>query len=120
MLAVLVGLGGIHAVPRMLSALSFQFTRQSPHILWTVVGSVPLQQLTQAATLALIAAATVRVWREPSFAGDISRIAAVSAAVLLGIQISANYWNFMYLVWAFPFVVMSLLGAGQVIQRPAR
>ncbi len=109
MLASLTALGGAGALPRMLRAMEFQLTRQSAHTLWTVVGSVPLQQLTQAATLALIVAATVRLRREPAIARDRNRFAALAGAIVLGVQISGNYWTFMYLVWAFPFLALSVL-----------
>jgi Glycosyltransferase family 87 len=107
--AALVALGGIGAPLRMLGAMSFQFTRSSPQTPWAILGSVPLQQLAEAATLALLAGACVRVMRDDELAMDLGRIAAVAGAVLLGIQISANYWSYMYLVWVLPFVLLSLL-----------
>jgi hypothetical protein len=110
LVAFLVALGGLGAPHRMLSAMSFQFTRASPHTLWAVVGSVPLQQLAEAAIVALIAGAAVRLRRDRALADDRFRVAAIAGAVLLGIQISANYWNYMYLTWAVPFIVIWLLG----------
>jgi hypothetical protein len=109
-LAIVVALGGLDAPARMLSAMSFQFTRASQHSLWAVVGSVPLQQLVQAATLALVLGSAVRLRRDRTLAEDRSRIAAIAAAALLGLQISASYWSYMYLVWAFPLIALSLLG----------
>lgn len=109
LVVVLVALGGSAAVGRMLSAIRFQFTRASPHTLWAVVGSVPLQQLAQAATLALIAGAVVKLRREGTLADDRRRLAAIGVAVLLGIQISANYWSFLYLVWITPLLLLSIL-----------
>ncbi len=89
--------------------MAFQFTRTSPHTLWALVGSVPLQQLAEAATLALVAGAAVRLRRDGRVAEDRARVAALAAAILLGAQISASYWNYMYLVWALPFLVPALL-----------
>jgi hypothetical protein len=109
MVACLLLLGGAGAPIRMISAMAFQFTRGSQHTLWAVIGSVPLQQLAQAATLALIVGSVIRARRDPAFAADRGRVAAVCGAALLGLQISANYWNYMYLVWAFPFIALSLL-----------
>lgn len=111
MTGVLVGVGGVGAVGQMLSAMAFQFTRASPHTLWALVGSVPLQQLAEASTLALLAGGAVRLRRDRSLAQDPMRIAALFGAVLLGVQISASYWNYMYLVWTAPFIVMGLFGA---------
>lgn len=112
MLGVLVALGGLAGVGHMLSAVSFQFTRSSPHTLWTVVGSVPLQQLAEALTLALVAGAFLRLRRDRGLAADPVRFAALAAAVLLGVQIAANYWNYMYLAWAGPLIALSLFVQG--------
>ncbi|HTX29771.1 MAG TPA: glycosyltransferase family 87 protein [Solirubrobacteraceae bacterium] len=109
MVGLLVALGGTAAPERMLSAMAFQFTRASPHTLWAMVGSVPLQQVAEALTLAVIAGAAVRLRRDDRLAEDRSRVAALAAAILLGAQISASYWNYMYLVWALPFLVPALL-----------
>lgn len=109
MTGTLISLGGSSAPARMLSSISFQFTRASLHTLWAVVGSVPLQQLAQAATLALIVGAVVRIRRDRSLVDDRFRLAAIAASALLGLQLSANYWNYMYLVWIMPFLAASVL-----------
>src|SRR5579864_5494269 len=111
MLGILVVLGGLGAIARMLAAIGFQFTRASPHTLWALVGSVPLQQLAEAATLALVAGAAVKLRRDRLLASSRTRLAALICAVLLGLQIAASYWNYMYLVWALPFLVLALFGA---------
>lgn len=123
MVGVLVALGGPSGVAQMLSAMAFQFTRASPHTLWRLVGSVPAQQLAEAATLALVAGVAVRLRRDSSLAGDATRLAALIAAVLLGVQIAASYWNYMYLVWTVPFLVLGLFStaSGQAeTGRPTR
>ncbi len=118
MVAALIGLGGLGAPGRMLSAISFQFTRASPHTLWAVVGSVPLQQLAEAATVALVVGAAVRLRDDRALADDRVRMAAIAGAALLGVQIAANYWNYMYLVWAVPFIALSLLGEARAPAKP--
>ena len=109
MLALIVALGGTHGLSAMVTAIGFQQTRTSPHAIWPLIGSVPLQQLAEAATLALVAAAAVMTRTDAAFAGDRRRLAATFAAVLLGIQISANYWSYLYLTWVVPLVLLSLL-----------
>jgi hypothetical protein len=109
MTACLLALGGIDAPLRMVRAVGFQFSRGSQHTIWSVVGNVPFQQLVEAATVALIVGSVIRARRDALFAADRARVAAVAGAALLGLQISANYWNYMYLVWAFPFIAVSLL-----------
>jgi hypothetical protein len=105
---VLVALGGPSGPDRMLSAIGFQFTRSSPYTLWTFVGSEPLQQLAEALTLALVAGAAVKLRRDARLADDPTRLAALFGAVLLGAQIAASFWNYMYLVWALPFLILAL------------
>jgi hypothetical protein len=109
MVAALVAIGGTAGVGQMLRAIAYQVSRTDPHSLWSWVGSVPLQQLAQAATLALVAGAFVVFRRDPSLAQDRTRVAALFAAVLLGLQIAAGYWTYLYLTWVLPFVVLSLL-----------
>ena len=113
MLSALVALGGADALMRMVTAMSFQLSRTAPNTLWTFAGSVPLQQLTEALTLALVAGGAVRLWRDQALANDRARFAALCAAVLLGVQLAGNYWTFMYLTWVFPFIALSLLAGPQ-------
>lgn len=116
----LVLLGGWNAPSAMVDAIAYQGARSSANSLWTVVGSVPLQQLAQAGALSLVAGAVVRLRRDHRLALDASRVAALAAAVLLAVQISAGYWSFMYLAWVYPFLALSVLGgseAPQAVQR---
>ena len=59
MVGILVALGGTAGVSAMLHSMAYQLTRTDPHSLWAWIGSVPLQQLVEAATIALIAGACV-------------------------------------------------------------
>ncbi len=110
MVAAMLMLGGFGAFGQMLRAIGFQFSRSSPHTPWSLIGSVPGQQLFEAATIGLVVGAAIRIRADRALAGDRSRIAAIAAAILLGLQISANYWSFMYLVWIVPFLLVSILG----------
>jgi hypothetical protein len=107
--ALLVALGGVGAPARMLHAIAFQLDRRTLHSPWSLVGIEWLQPLAQAAVLALVAGATVRVWRDRTLAEDPARLAAIAAAVLLGLQLCGNYWTYLYLAWALPCIVLSLL-----------
>jgi hypothetical protein len=113
MVAVLVGLGGIGGIESMWHAMSYQIGRISVHSLWAWIGSVPGQQLAQAATIALLAGAAVRIARDRELARDRARIAALCAAVLLGVQIASGYWSYLYLAWILPFLALSVLDAGE-------
>ena len=108
-LTPLVALGGLHGIKQMLHAIGYQESRDSLDSVWAFAGSVPLQQFAQALTIALVVAACVMLRRDPSLARDRVRMAALCGAVMLGLQISASYWTYMYLVWVLPFMVLSVL-----------
>jgi hypothetical protein len=110
MFAVLFAFGGLAGPMTMLHAISFQFSRGSPQSLWSALGISALQPAAEAAVLALIAAAVVRLRTEPEFGEDRQRMAALMVAILVGLQLVANYWAFLYLVWVFPLLGMSVLG----------
>lgn len=119
--ALLVALGGRGAPGQMLDAMTFQLERRSLHSPWTLLGIEWLQPLVQAGVLALIAAATLRTWREPAFAQDPARLAALTAAVLLGLQLAGHYWTYLYLAWVVPCIALSLLaGVAKPAEAPAR
>ena len=100
----------------MVDALSFQAERGSLLSLWALTrrgrragrragrgrdaGSSP---------------ARVRCRRDRALAGDPRRIAALAAAVLIGLQLAANYWTYAYLPWVFPLIALALLTS----RRPA-
>ncbi|HEX5146511.1 MAG TPA: glycosyltransferase 87 family protein, partial [Conexibacter sp.] len=108
-LAALVALGGAGAPGRMLHALAFQLDRRTLDSPWPLLGIEWLQPLAQAGVLALVAAATVRARRDPALAEDPARLAALAGAVMLALQLSGNYWTYLYLAWAIPCIVVSLL-----------
>jgi hypothetical protein len=108
-LAALVALGGTRAPAQMLHAIAYQADRRTLHSPWTLLGIEWLQPLGQAAVIAFVAAATVRVRRDAAFAADPLRLAAVAAAVLLGLQLTGNYWTYLYLAWVVPCIVVGLL-----------
>lgn len=110
MIAALLAIGGPAGVGQMIHSMAYQLSRTDPHSLWAWIGSVPLQQLAQAATLALIVGSCMLLRRDRAFAADRARVAALFAAILLGLQIAAGYWTYLYLAWILPFVVLSLLG----------
>ncbi|HKG02493.1 MAG TPA: glycosyltransferase 87 family protein [Conexibacter sp.] len=108
-LVALIALGGADAPRQMLHAIAYQADRRTLHSPWTLLGIEWLQPLGQAAVLALVAAATVRVRRDAALAADPMRLAALAGAVLLGLQLTGNYWTYLYLAWVVPCIVVGLL-----------
>jgi hypothetical protein len=68
--------------------------------------------------LALVAAAVSMLIRDPELGRDRARVAALAAAILIGLQLSANYWAFLYLVWVVPLLCMSLLASPEPARAP--
>lgn len=102
-------LGGTSAVTGMLEGLAFQLQRGSLHSLWLGLGLTALQPIATAALVAAIVAATLAVRRDVELRGDLRRMAAIFAGVMLIAQIAANYWTWAYLPWALVPILLSLL-----------
>jgi glycosyl transferase family 87 len=107
-LAILVALGGVSGPSEMVHAVAYQFSRGSLQSVWSALGIERLQPVGQACVLGLIAGAVVKLRQEPELARDRSRIAALTAAILIGLQLAADYWAFLYLVWMAPLVCAAL------------
>jgi hypothetical protein len=105
----LLALGGLAGLRGMLDAISYQFSRGSFQSVWHTLGAESLQPYGEACVLALLAAAAVRLRSDRTLAADPRRIAALAGAALIGLQLAANYWAFLYLAWIAPLLVMSLL-----------
>jgi hypothetical protein len=118
MLAVLIGLGGTDGVSAMLHAIGFQFRRGSFQSPWAALGLASFQPIGQAAVLALIAGVAIRLRRAPELFAERERVAAISAAILLSLQLTADYWSFLYLVWIVPLVGLSLLATPEAARAP--
>jgi hypothetical protein len=108
-LGLVLAVGGVHGPSDMLHAVAYQFSRGSQQSAWSALGIEGLQPVGQACVLGLLAGAVVKLRREPDLARDRARMAALSAAILIGLQLSADYWAFLYLVWVVPLVSGSLL-----------
>ena len=117
---LLLALGGLHGPSQMLHGMSFQFSRGSLQSAWSVFGLETLQPGAQACVLGLIAAAAITLWRRPGLARDRARMAALMATILIGLQLVADYWAFLYLVWFVPLVGSSLLADTVPAAEPAR
>jgi hypothetical protein len=109
-LAALVAIGGLDGPVSMVHAIGFQLGRRSELSLWTALGLQPLQPLAQGLAAAVVAGGTVLVWRDRAVAADPRRVAGLVTAVLAALQVSANHWAPMYLLWFAPPAMVALLG----------
>jgi hypothetical protein len=87
--------------------VGYQASRPSPFSIWGQVDSLGwLQDVTKvaAAVLALLAAF---VPRRP----DLRQTAALGAAILIAVELTATHWFYLYIVWFVPFVFVALFAA---------
>jgi hypothetical protein len=108
--AGLIVVGGLHGPADMADAIGFQFARTSELSVWTQLGLAALQPLAQGLTMAAALGGAVLVLLDRDVAGDPRRVAGLVTAVLAGLQLSANHWAPLYLLWLAPPVMVSLLG----------
>lgn len=105
---LILALGGPGGIPAMLNAMSFQFQRGSFFAPWYTFGLQWLQPFAQAAVLALLLGSVLYLRANRSAHGDLVRMSAIAGALLLGVQLAANYWTWSYLPWVFPFLAVAL------------
>ena len=92
--------------------VSFQVGRASPFSLWDwgqyhAKGLPDLHLVQRALQVLLVAGSLALAWfpRERSPL----RMAALTAAVLIGFEFVLTHWFYLYLPWFFPFVVLALV-----------
>ncbi len=92
--------------------VAFQLGRDSPFSLWDWgqyhAGGIPdlgfLQPVAQLGACALAGVAAVLPRHKTPL-----RLAALTAAILLAVQVTLTHWFYLYLPWAVPFVALALL-----------
>jgi hypothetical protein len=84
--------------------IAAQAGRSSPFSIWGQDESLePLRVAILAAT-GVLAIALAFVPRKKS----LLQVAALSAALMLGVQITLHHWFYLYIVWFFPLVLIAL------------
>jgi hypothetical protein len=88
-----------------------QVDRTSPFSIWGQVDGIQWLQSAVFVAVALLGAALAFVPSRRS----LPQIAALSAAVLLGLQLAVDHWFYLYIPWFLPGVLIALLA----VHRPA-
>jgi hypothetical protein len=84
--------------------IAAQAGRSSPFSIWGQVESLePLRVAILAAT-GVLAIALAFVPRKKS----LLQVAALSAALMLGVQLTLHHWFYLYIVWFFPLLLIAL------------
>ncbi len=87
--------------------IKYQSQRVSPFSIWGLWGGLGfVQHLAEGATVALALIAGVLPRRR-----TLIEVAALGAAILIALQLVANYWLYSYIVWFFPLVIVAAFGA---------
>jgi glycosyl transferase family 87 len=87
--------------------VGYQASRPSPFSIWGQVESLGwLQNVAKGAAAGLAILAAVR----PS-APDLRQTAAMGAAILIAVELTATHWFYLYIVWFVPFVLVALMAA---------
>ncbi|HUE26663.1 MAG TPA: hypothetical protein VMP89_07805 [Solirubrobacteraceae bacterium] len=94
----------LHAFWR--DTIVYQADRVAPFSVWGLWGGLGVEQhLVEGAAVALAAAVAFVPRRR-----GLVEVAALGAAVVIALQLAANYWLYSYIVWFFPLVIVALFG----------
>jgi hypothetical protein len=85
--------------------VGFQASRGSPFSIWGLRGWTTAQTVVQICAV-LLAVAVAFVPRRRDLVG----LAALTAAVLIGLQLGITHWFYLYIVWFFGPLMVALLG----------
>jgi hypothetical protein len=86
-----------------------QAGRDSPFSIW---GQEPSLGWLQTAVKAAVAALAIVVAFRPRHR-DAVTVAALGAAVLIGLQLTVDHWFYLYIPWFLPLLFVALLGRGR-------
>jgi hypothetical protein len=85
--------------------VGYQLSRPSPFSLWGQAESLEWLRGLLKLGAAGLALAVAFVPRRP----DLRQLAALGAAVLIAIELTATHWFYLYIVWFAPFVLVAVL-----------
>ncbi len=85
--------------------LGFQTSRGSPFSIWGLRDWTTAQNVVQVAGVVLAIVVAVVPRRR-----DVVGLAALAAAVMMGLELGVTHWFYLYVVWFFGPVMLALLG----------
>jgi len=96
--------------------VAYQAGRDSPFSIW---GQVPgLEPLRIAILVAVgLLAIAVAFWPKRK---TLVQVAALAAALLIGLQLTAQHWFYLYIVWFYPLLLLALTALEERGPSPAR
>ena len=109
-LLLVLGYGGLHEFYDR--TLGFQASRGSPFSVWGLYGWDTAQAVVQAAGVLLAVAVAFLPRRR-----DLVGLSALSAAVLIALQLGVTHWFYLYIVWFLGPLLIALLGDAEPAER---
>ena len=96
---------------------SWQLGRHSPFSLWDWgeyhAAGIPDLKILQRVLQGVLVIAALGVAVFPRGRRSPLQLAALTGALLLGFELVLTHWSWLYVPWAFPFVVIALLAPGR-------
>jgi hypothetical protein len=84
--------------------IAYQSDRDSPFSIW---GQVPALAPLRTAILAAVGALAIAFAIWPKHKSP-TQVAALSAALLIGLQLTAQHWFYLYIVWFYPLLLVAM------------
>ena len=86
--------------------IAYQADRNTPFSVWGLWGGLGVVQHVVEGAVAGLAIAVAFVPRRRG----VVEVAALAGAVIIALQLVANYWLYSYIVWFFPAAIVGLIG----------
>ncbi|MDX6719223.1 MAG: hypothetical protein QOJ63_1477 [Solirubrobacteraceae bacterium] len=101
------------------ASIAFQAQRGSPFSIWGLYEGAWLDAVQLAVQIVAVAGAVALAFVPRR--RDLVGLAALSAAILIGLQLGVTHWFYLYVPWFFPLAMIALLGRwGSPVQVSAR
>lgn len=84
--------------------IAYQAGRNSPFSIW---GQVPSLEPLRVAVLAAVAALSLLLAFRPR-RKNLTQVAALGAALLIGVQLTMHHWFYLYIVWFYPLLLVAM------------
>ncbi len=95
--------------------LGYQLGRDSPFSIW---GQYPALRPLQLALMAGVVIAALVMLRYPRRM-DLLRMTALSGALVIGVELAATHWFYLYIPWFLPFALVALVPEWRRPRQPA-
>jgi hypothetical protein len=84
--------------------IAYQAGRSSPFSIWGQVAGLEPLRIAIMATVAALAIAFARWPKEK----QLFQVAALGAALLIGVQLTMHHWFYLYIVWFYPLLLVAM------------